>query len=532
MVGQAAHITADFRAKDNTSAAFNKLQNNMEKTQKQAGRLNQQLRFMRGGLGQVGHQVQDIAVQLQMGTDKMLVFGQQGSQIASLFGPQGAVIGAVLAVGAAISVAFSRDVEKGIESLKELREEGIGLADQLGGRLTPAMLEFNRAVREQEKAELAKSLSKGSEDLVDLEEDLRMARVQLEMLSSLPGIDPNTSKEFKEAADRVSELELEQKTLLMQQDVTRASLELLTQGYQKSTDSRLANAQRIIDSANRELDAMVQKAEEEKKLQAQADASANKQVQLRLRAAQASITASNLELDQFIANQKARQEAEQEAIEKERQDVDLRLTYAQQKIAISNRELNAIVEAERKKQEAINKTNQTWSQSLSFVGSATSSIMGMLDEQSGAYKALFLVQQATQIAQAIMSAHAGAANALANLPAPMNIVMSKVILGLGYAQAAAIAGQTIASFEGGGFTGPGVRSGGMDGKGGMLAMLHPNEKVIDMEKSRGGSQAVNVSFNIQANDAQGFDELLYKRRGMITSMVNQALNNSGKRLGR
>ena len=40
------------------------------------------------------------------------------------------------------------------------------------------------------------------------------------------------------------------------------------------------------------------------------------------------------------------------------------------------------------------------------------------------------------------------------------------------------------SFEGGGFTGTGSRSGGMDGKGGFMAMLHPNETVID--HTRGG----------------------------------------------
>lgn len=40
-------------------------------------------------------------------------------------------------------------------------------------------------------------------------------------------------------------------------------------------------------------------------------------------------------------------------------------------------------------------------------------------------------------------------------------------------------GLGIPSFEGGGFTGRGSRSGGMDGKGGFLAMLHPDEDVLD-----------------------------------------------------
>lgn len=56
-------------------------------------------------------------------------------------------------------------------------------------------------------------------------------------------------------------------------------------------------------------------------------------------------------------------------------------------------------------------------------------------------------------------------------------------------------------FEGGGYTGYGARSGGMDGKGGFMAMLHPNETVIDHTKGQGGGvtivQNINVSTGVQ-----------------------------------
>ena len=85
---------------------------------------------------------------------------------------------------------------------------------------------------------------------------------------------------------------------------------------------------------------------------------------------------------------------------------------------------------------------------------------------------------------------------------------------------------SIPTMDGGGFTGGGSRMGGLDGKGGFLAMLHPQETVTDHTK--GQSQAVSVNFTIQANDTKGFDELLTNRRGLITRMVNDAMNNSGK----
>jgi hypothetical protein len=49
------------------------------------------------------------------------------------------------------------------------------------------------------------------------------------------------------------------------------------------------------------------------------------------------------------------------------------------------------------------------------------------------------------------------------------------------------------SFDGGGYTGYGARSGGVDGKGGFPAILHPNETVVDHTK--GGSGGVTVVQN-------------------------------------
>ena len=82
------------------------------------------------------------------------------------------------------------------------------------------------------------------------------------------------------------------------------------------------------------------------------------------------------------------------------------------------------------------------------------------------------------------------------------------------------------TLEGGGFTGGGVRAGGIDGKGGFPAILHPNETVIDHTKGQGMGATVN--FNISTVDAAGFDQLLASRKGLITSIINNAMNNQGK----
>ncbi|WP_417585142.1 hypothetical protein [Pelagibacterium sp.] len=60
-------------------------------------------------------------------------------------------------------------------------------------------------------------------------------------------------------------------------------------------------------------------------------------------------------------------------------------------------------------------------------------------------------------------------------------------------------GGGVPSFAGGGFTGLGARSGGLDGNGGFAALLHPNETVIDHTKGQGMGGMV---FNIDARGAQ------------------------------
>lgn len=82
------------------------------------------------------------------------------------------------------------------------------------------------------------------------------------------------------------------------------------------------------------------------------------------------------------------------------------------------------------------------------------------------------------------------------------------------------------SLDGGGYTGMGARAGGVDGKGGFPAILHPNETVIDHTKGQGMGATVN--FNISTVDAAGFDQLLTSRKGLITQIINNAMNTQGK----
>ena len=79
--------------------------------------------------GQAAMQLQDVAVQAQMGTDSMRILGQQGPQLLSAFGPKGMLAGLAVAVGAGLVSAFKKPKEEVGELIEEIeRLEGIGVS--------------------------------------------------------------------------------------------------------------------------------------------------------------------------------------------------------------------------------------------------------------------------------------------------------------------------------------------------------------------------------------------------------------------
>lgn len=79
------------------------------------------------------------------------------------------------------------------------------------------------------------------------------------------------------------------------------------------------------------------------------------------------------------------------------------------------------------------------------------------------------------------------------------------------------------SYDGGGYTGNGPRTGGVDGKGGRLAVVHPRETITDhtkgQQKPGGGSQSVNVTVGVDP------------KTGNLTAFVDQRAGSIAQRMG-
>jgi len=136
------------------------------------------LRLMRGGLGQVGHQLQDIVVQAQMGTNGFLILGQQGSQIASLFGTKGALYGAVLALGAAFAT-FIQASSKGADSLKDLQNSADTVASLFKGPLLEGLQDVNQELVTLAQASEGMARLKIALDMADATQNLADAQRML-----------------------------------------------------------------------------------------------------------------------------------------------------------------------------------------------------------------------------------------------------------------------------------------------------------------------------------------------------------------
>lgn len=88
------------------------------------------------------------------------------------------------------------------------------------------------------------------------------------------------------------------------------------------------------------------------------------------------------------------------------------------------------------------------------------------------------------------------------------------------------------SFDGGGYTGTGTRSGGVDGKGGFYAVLHPNETVLDHTKGQGiiSSSGQNVVVNQTYNFGSGTDRMQVLNAAQLgAAMAKQQLIDDRKR---
>jgi hypothetical protein len=542
-----ALVTLKVSGEDETIGALNRVNSRLNNTAKAVGnttdKMTGQFRLIRGGLGQMGHQVQDIAVQLQMGQNALLVFGQQGSQIASLMGPNGAIIGAFLAVGAALGTVFLPSLfesGKGVEELTDKIEKAAAETKNLTEtQLAFLAVQYAQKIEEQREAieasessiagygrqialannemalvdQRSASFEVAQERVGNLENKTINARAKIEDLNAeladaegklaiiKAGGNPffEVDKGAKDAAREVEKLLNKVTSIEEMSTAPTSQFGILEKAYKDDvSDLKGALDAKAIEE-DRYLQTGILRAE---KYENDVLALSEK----RLSSAQALIENGNATL---LSMQK---EADQERLSSMMASFDVEQIYINQNVENAKakaKELTEEYKQQQKNREDIAKAEQSvQDQTLSALSSTVGTAASLFAEGTSAQKAAFVAQKALAVATTIINTETAAAAAMAPPPIGLGPVAglpySQVIRAAGYTSAALIAGQAIASFEGGGFTGFGARAGGLDGKGGRLAMLHPNETVLDHTKGQG--QGITIINNVDATGGGDVDQ--------------------------
>ncbi len=77
---------------------------------------------LKGSVQQAGYQIQDFIVQVQGGQSALVAFSQQGSQLAGAFGPGGAIVGALIALGTVVAGTLISSLNGGKSAMDALKD--------------------------------------------------------------------------------------------------------------------------------------------------------------------------------------------------------------------------------------------------------------------------------------------------------------------------------------------------------------------------------------------------------------------------
>ena len=570
---QADGIKSTTKELDGLAAAGAKAETNTKKVGAAAKKTVAPMKNMRAQAQQASYQFQDIAVQAQMGTSWFTIIGQQGSQLASVFGPAGAVTGALIAFGAILGgVLFSSmadlssEIDKMDKSAESLADTYHKLTDAQKVYLQISMVEemmkneksikavaertaeLNSILQAQSKFMGAKTIAKLNEELLRLGASASEAEKSLQTYKDIfAGVTPETEKAAEKERDYIESLEHKKQLLSLTGDAL-FEYQARTGG---ATDATEASAVALL----KEIEALKEKERQVKKAaadlvkkeaadkriadkQKRDDASAEERLKKDKESAQARLLQiARAGMDEAALLESIRTEAMAKL------DADLEagsILYQEHKEAKKqidekySKDGIALAQAEAQAKSDIQQ------QVLSNLSGIAGQMAGIAEEGSKEAKVLFAMQKAIAIAQIIVSTEVAAKAAAAQaalLGGPVAwYATDTAIRALGYASAGIVAGTAIA---GGRALGGQVRGGesylvgerGPElltmGSSGRIATNENLKKAVGSESGQSETN-VSVNFSIQANDTAGFDRLLNSRRGQIVSMINQAVNNRGR----
>ena len=496
MAGQSVEtVQVNVRAVADNLSGFTQAQGaakNLNKQMVQVGATGRGMtRQMRAGFGQLGHQIQDVAVQLQMGQNAFLVFAQQGSQIASLLGPFGAMAGAVMAIGGAIAMSLIPNLGEATDSaedllnrLKDLQGLPQGLESSFGIQFNQAQIKADELAIKQQR----KSLQGLMSDREELRKQVEDAQKGAGFVSN-GGVLGFKQVDIEAVKNEIEDLDLK---------ISQANLTILEHG------ASIRLAEQSLDEYKQKaagdfipegyIDRAIEQIEEQ-----------NKEIFKRSE-------------ELLREHNKARNEIQRMGLIGE--EINIKDSFVRQQELIEEYANKQII-TEQEKAEAIKRINSNMQKS------AAGEFSKGIDALGNYNKKAFKIAKGVKTAEAIMNTYAGANQALAAYPPPFSYIAAAGQIAFGMAQVAQIKSQSFAGRAAGGMVQAGQPY--MVGEMGK-EMFIPNTggRIVNNRDTEAGLGTTNINFSITTVDAKGFGELLTSRRGQIVNMVNQAMHDKGR----
>lgn len=527
-----------------------------------------------------GVQFEQMAGQIAMGQNPLRAIGVQAADLGFVLGVP--LLGAVVGIGAAIGSVLIPMLSEAEKSTEELEESLTDIARVMSTRavdgaeiLSESFMKLARSSRQLAEIELRVKMIEAMENvtaaqaaLIASTEELRVKQHQfgqnaranpriLREFSEEMGISQERALALRDAIDGMragnegaqdSFIELV-RSALETENVTPAFASLAKEVLQAALMMSTAEDQaEFLRTTLANLDESLRTSGEEFQTHSEVSAeAAEKMVERIIAANDTQIEAierrerENLQIvNDLLAKERITREMHEQAVAEiletgrtARQDLET--SQAEERIARimdeNDREMQILIENERKKKEM---AAQTTSALLAFEDVL---LKGKSEKQKAGFRLAVNLANAEkrENAKNIISNSYDAAmkayKALAGIPF-VGPALGAAAAGVIIAAGASYAAQSLSGRALGGQ----VRAGEsyvVGERGPEVLTMGTGGRITPNEALGGGGQKVvnrtaNVSFNIQANDTQGFDELLARRRGQIIQIINEALNDNGQ----
>lgn len=535
-------LGVDIIATDKASGPIKKVRGEIDKvadsaktTAKEARNLGGSMGGVGRGAGQAGIQVQQFVGQVQAGTPFLFAFSQQATDLGFVLGFP--LLGAVAGITASLAGPFIQALMGASEEMTKMRDSVDKMFTSFD-KMTPAIKQFVVLDLKREATEAVSALAKAQQALNEASKSSLTSAQKITELTAARDLEQaKLGVVVEKIGLATGVLNIHQESIT--EVITKLSDEVFLYGksaeqilaYQLATQGATQEEIKLAVGLHETLTALKEAEKATKELAAArelAEKKAKRDALERMKLIANSMTAEQKFMMESQRLQKILQgpdgvfdSTEIEAYRVAIEDVAAKLFKA----GVATDEMS---EADRKLKEDMEALNGAFRKIgedglkriedsfVNLINGSKSVKDSFKDMAKSIIDDLIRMQVRANITGPLQSALTGLFGGASSSPIPVTDLSSPA--------------GSLPTFAGGGFTGMSGRSGGIDGRGGFPAILHPNETVVDHTRGQ-GMGGVNVTLNISTGVSQTVRAEIANLLPQITAATKAAVADARQRGG-